>query len=189
MKIVDVLVEQFRVPLPVTLSDATHGEMTHFGLVTVRVVDEQGREGLGYTYTVHGIGGSAIHALIRDDLGPFLPARDRESLEDFWASMWWTIHSGRRGGVGGVVGGRREPARRGQGPGGPGRVAAVQGQPALVGPPAVRQLRTPGRAGRRAGRGRGWGHAGVAAACPMRAAAPQLAGALPRGRGHARARR
>ena len=68
MKIVDVLVEQFRVPLPVTLSDATHGEMTHFGLVTVRVVDEQGREGLGYTYTVHGIGGSAIHALIRDCL-------------------------------------------------------------------------------------------------------------------------
>ena len=100
MKIVDVLVEQFRVPLPVTLSDATHGEMTHFGLVTVRVVDEQGREGLGYTYTVHGIGGSAIHALIRDDLGPFLLASDLESLDEFWESMWWQIHFVGRGGIG-----------------------------------------------------------------------------------------
>ena len=50
-KINDVAIDHFKVPLPIVLSDSTHGEMTHFGLVTVRVSDEQGQEGLGYTYT------------------------------------------------------------------------------------------------------------------------------------------
>ena len=35
-------VDHFRIPLPVTLSDSTHGDITHFELVTVRVRDADG---------------------------------------------------------------------------------------------------------------------------------------------------
>ena len=35
-----IAVDHFRVPLPLALSDSTHGEITHFGLVTVRLTDE-----------------------------------------------------------------------------------------------------------------------------------------------------
>src|ERR1700722_5227590 len=53
----------YPIELPVPLSDSTHGTMTHFELVTVRLRDEDGAEGVGYTYTT-GAGGAAGHALI-----------------------------------------------------------------------------------------------------------------------------
>jgi L-alanine-DL-glutamate epimerase-like enolase superfamily enzyme len=46
----------YRIPLPVVLSDSTHGEMRAFELNTVRLTDAEGAEGVGYTYT-------ATHAL------------------------------------------------------------------------------------------------------------------------------
>ena len=67
LRIKHVVVDHFNVPLPIVLSDSTHGEMTHFGLVTVRITDEQGQEGLGYTYTPNNIGAAAIHKLIEQD--------------------------------------------------------------------------------------------------------------------------
>ena len=51
MTIAFVGVDHYRVPLPVVLSDSTHGDIAEFELVTVRVRDAAGREGLGYTYT------------------------------------------------------------------------------------------------------------------------------------------
>jgi L-alanine-DL-glutamate epimerase-like enolase superfamily enzyme len=42
----------YRIPLSVTLTDSTHGEMKVFELITVRVRDSDGAEGVGYTYTV-----------------------------------------------------------------------------------------------------------------------------------------
>ena len=45
-------VDHYRIPLPVVLSDSTHGDIAEFELVTVRVRDTAGVEGLGYTYTV-----------------------------------------------------------------------------------------------------------------------------------------
>ena len=71
MQLTSLQADHFRIPLPVTLSDSTHGEMTHFELVTVRLRDGEGAEGLGYTYSV-GAGGAAIHALIARDLAPLL---------------------------------------------------------------------------------------------------------------------
>jgi hypothetical protein len=50
-----VEVGHYRIPLPIVLSDSTHGEITHFELVTARVRTVDGAEGLGYTYTV-GVG-------------------------------------------------------------------------------------------------------------------------------------
>ena len=67
-KVENVTVDHFRVPLAIPLSDSTHGEITQFGLVTVRLTDGQGREGLGYTYTVNNIGAAAVTALIEQDL-------------------------------------------------------------------------------------------------------------------------
>ena len=54
-------VDHYRIPLPVVLSDSTHGDIAEFELVTVRVRDAAGTEGLGYTYTV-GRGGTAVAA-------------------------------------------------------------------------------------------------------------------------------
>ncbi len=75
MTIASVQADHFRVPLPVALSDSTHGTMEAFELITVRVRDADGAEGLGYTYTV-GAGGRAIRDLIARDLGPALAGAD-----------------------------------------------------------------------------------------------------------------
>src|ERR1700742_4227564 len=42
----------YRIPLPVVLSDSTHGEIKAFELIAIRVRDSEGAEGVGYTYTV-----------------------------------------------------------------------------------------------------------------------------------------
>ncbi|HYE94101.1 MAG TPA: mandelate racemase/muconate lactonizing enzyme family protein [Terriglobales bacterium] len=88
----------YRIPLPVTLSDSTHGSIAAFELVTVRVRDADGAEGVGYTYTV-GTGGRAAHALIAHDLAPLLAGRDPERIEELWQAMWWHVHYGGRGGA------------------------------------------------------------------------------------------
>ena len=49
--VVDSLVAgHYRIPLPTVLSDSTHGTITHFELITVRLRARDGAEGLGYTY-------------------------------------------------------------------------------------------------------------------------------------------
>ena len=60
MSIVEIHADQYRVPLETLLSDSTHGEMADFGLIVVRLVDEDGLVGLGYTYTVNTIGAGAL---------------------------------------------------------------------------------------------------------------------------------
>ena len=98
MRIRDVRADHYRIPLPVALSDSTHGTIAAFELVTVRLRDEDGAEGVGYTYTV-GTGGAAVHALVSRDLAPLLAARDAERIEELWQAMWWALHYGGRGGA------------------------------------------------------------------------------------------
>ena len=90
-------VGHYRIPLPVVLSDSTHGEIRHFELVTVRLRTRDGAEGVGYTYTV-GAGGAAIRALIERDLAPALLGEDEERVERLWTRMWWRLHYVGRGG-------------------------------------------------------------------------------------------
>ena len=78
----------YRIQLPVPLSDSTHGTMTHFELVTVRLRDGDGVEGVGYTYTT-GAGGAAVHALIDQGLRPVLQGADPDAIEALWQRMWW----------------------------------------------------------------------------------------------------
>jgi L-alanine-DL-glutamate epimerase-like enolase superfamily enzyme len=80
------------------LSDSTHGAIAAFEVVTVRVRDDEGAEGVGYTYTV-GRAGAAVHALVARDLAPVLLGRDAERIEDLWQAMWWALHYGGRGGA------------------------------------------------------------------------------------------
>jgi L-alanine-DL-glutamate epimerase-like enolase superfamily enzyme len=97
MLIRGVRADHYVIPLPTALSDSTHGTMEGFELVTVRVRDAEGAEGVGYTYTV-GAGGGAVHALIARDLAPRLVGREAERIEERWQAMWWALHYGGRGG-------------------------------------------------------------------------------------------
>lgn len=99
MRIADVRVDHFHIPLPVVLSDSTHGEITGFGLVTVRLCCDSGVEGLGYTYTVGSTGGAAIRTLIERDLEPILLRGDPRRIEQLWERMWWRLHYVGRGGM------------------------------------------------------------------------------------------
>jgi L-alanine-DL-glutamate epimerase-like enolase superfamily enzyme len=97
MKIATLDAALHRIALPVALSDSTHGTITHFELITVRLRDTDGAEGVGYTYTV-GAGGAAVHALIDQGLRPVLIGAEAEHIEALWQKMWWHLHYGGRGG-------------------------------------------------------------------------------------------
>ena len=88
----------FQVPLKEVLSDAKHGDHTHFELVTATVSLADGKEGTGYTYT-GGRGGRAILAMILNDLAPFLIGRDSEDVESLYEAMQWHVHYVGRGGI------------------------------------------------------------------------------------------
>lgn len=96
-KIASLETGHYRIRLPTPLSDSTHGTMTHFELVTVRLRDSDGAEGVGYTYTV-GVGGAAIRILI-DALSEVLTGEDAGRIEALWQKMWWRLHYGGRGGL------------------------------------------------------------------------------------------
>ena len=65
-RIDDITTGLYRIPLAVTLSDSTHGEIRAFELVTVRIRDSYGAEGVGYTYTVGRNGGAIADILTRE---------------------------------------------------------------------------------------------------------------------------
>ena len=88
----------FKVPLDEVLSDAKHGDHTHFELVTASVQSTDGLSGTGYTYT-GGRGGHSILAMLEHDLVPFLAGRDAEPVEALNEEMQWHMHYVARGGI------------------------------------------------------------------------------------------
>ena len=98
MQIKDIQCNLYRIPLPVVLSDATHGEMPDFELITVRIGTTSGLEGVGYTYTV-GAGGRAIQTLINHDIRPLLLGADARGIDSLWRTMWRRLHWVGRGGI------------------------------------------------------------------------------------------
>lgn len=87
----------YRVPLPVPLSDSTHGTMTSFELITARVRDADGAEGMGYTYTTGHNGGAVAHLLSRE-ISELVAGEDADRIERLWQKVWWGLHYGGRGG-------------------------------------------------------------------------------------------
>ncbi len=96
--ITKINVQLFQVPLPEVLSDAKHGDHTHFELVTATVLLADGSKGTGYTYT-GGKGGYAIKAMIEMDLAPALVGQDGANVEGLYEFMEWHIHYVGRGGI------------------------------------------------------------------------------------------
>ena len=98
MKIESIEVRLFEVPLAQVLSDAKHGDHTHFELVTATVTTSDGWSGTGYTYT-GGKGGRAIRAMIEHDLAPALVGKEAEDIDALYDFMEWHIHYVGRGGI------------------------------------------------------------------------------------------
>ena len=88
----------FAVPLAEVLSDAKHGDHTHFELITATIATSDGLEGTGYCYT-GGRGGHAVHAMIEHDLAPFLVGKEASEVETLYDDMQWHIHYVGRGGI------------------------------------------------------------------------------------------
>lgn len=88
----------YRLPLAEVLSDAKHGDHTHFELVCATVRLSNGQEGTGYTYT-GGIGGHAIYSMIVHDLTPTLIGKDPTNISLLHESMQWHVHYVGRGGI------------------------------------------------------------------------------------------
>jgi len=97
-RITDLQARLFRVPLPEVMSDAKHGDHTHFELVTVEITTEDGLTGTGYTYT-GGFGGRAILAMVNHDLRSFLLGQRANGVEAIHDAMQWRVHYVARGGI------------------------------------------------------------------------------------------
>ncbi|MBO2942388.1 mandelate racemase/muconate lactonizing enzyme family protein [Paenibacillus sp. F411] len=97
-QITDIQTQYFHVPLSEQLGDARHGIHSHFELVTVTIVQQNGQQGVGYTYT-GGIGGRAICHMIEHDLKPCLLGKEASCIEKLWEDMVWKIHYVGRGGI------------------------------------------------------------------------------------------
>jgi len=87
----------YRIPLPEVLSDSTHGAIPAFELVTCRVFDRDGAEGMGYTYTV-GHNGGAIYQVLAREIAAIAAEQDADLVEALWRRCWWALHYGGRGG-------------------------------------------------------------------------------------------
>lgn len=85
-------------PLAEVLSDAKHGDHTHFELVVCTVTAEDGATGTGYSYT-GGKGGRAILAMLRHDLAPALIGRDADAIDAIFDDLQNHIHYVGRGGI------------------------------------------------------------------------------------------
>ncbi|MEX0345106.1 MAG: mandelate racemase/muconate lactonizing enzyme family protein [Rhizobiaceae bacterium] len=97
-RIANVEVRHFDVPLAEVLTDAKHGDHTHFELITATVHLADGASGTGYTYT-GGRGGRAIASMIEHDLAPHLIGQNGTQVEKIYDSMGWHIHYVGRGGI------------------------------------------------------------------------------------------
>ncbi len=97
-RISKITTQRFQVPLDEVLSDAKHGDHTHFELIALRLLLDDGREGTGYTYT-GGKGGHAIKAMIEHDLTPFLTDQDASDPGALYDAMQDHVHYVARGGI------------------------------------------------------------------------------------------
>ncbi|MEM7303573.1 MAG: mandelate racemase/muconate lactonizing enzyme family protein [Pseudomonadota bacterium] len=85
------------IPLETVLSDSMHGEMRGFEIITARVFDSDGGEGVGYTFTC-GRNGGAIADILGREIAETVVGEDPSQIEYLWEKIWWAQHYGGRGG-------------------------------------------------------------------------------------------
>ena len=78
-------------PPPVPRSDAIQSFVTQ-ETPFVRIVCDDGSEGIGYSYTI-GTGGSSVLALLKDHLAPRLIGRDPAMIEAIWRELLFHTHA------------------------------------------------------------------------------------------------
>lgn len=88
----------FKVPLAEVLTDAKHGDHSHFELITITITLADGSAGTGYTYT-GGRGGTAILSMLEYDVKPFLLGRDGTAILQLYGEIYWHLHYVGRGGI------------------------------------------------------------------------------------------
>jgi L-alanine-DL-glutamate epimerase-like enolase superfamily enzyme len=66
-------------------------EISHIELVTFEIETDEGVTGFGFTYTV-GHGGSAVLALLEDEIGPALVGRHPREVEALWHELHAKLH-------------------------------------------------------------------------------------------------
>ena len=96
--IINIETRLFEIPLPEVLSDAKHGDHTHFQLVTTTIELEDGSVGTGYTYT-GGKGGHSIKAMLDHDINPVLIGKEGYVIDGIYDFLEWHIHYVGRGGI------------------------------------------------------------------------------------------
>jgi len=94
----DITIRRFALPLAEVLTDAKHGDHTHFELITATINTEDGLQGTGYTYT-GGRGGRAIVALLEHDIVPSLIGKNANDIDALYDAMQWHVHYVARGGI------------------------------------------------------------------------------------------
>ena len=99
MKIDSVETELYHIPLARPMVDAIHGEQREFSLVVVKIRSDDGAMGMGYTYAVGKVGGTAIATLIKDNLESLIIGEDPRCIENIWQKLWLAIHYVGRGGI------------------------------------------------------------------------------------------
>jgi L-alanine-DL-glutamate epimerase-like enolase superfamily enzyme len=78
-------------PPPVPRSDAIQSFVTQ-ETPFVRIVCDDGSQGIGYSYTI-GTGGSSVMALLRDHLAPRLVGKDPAQIEAIWRELMFSTHA------------------------------------------------------------------------------------------------
>ena len=71
------------IPLDEVLTDSMHGAMHGFEIITARVVDSDGAEGVGYTYTC-GHNGGEVHDILNREIPEIALGEDAGRIEAAW---------------------------------------------------------------------------------------------------------
>ncbi len=93
-----VEINHYKLPLAEVLSDAKHGDHTHFELILATITNSEGITGTGYTYT-GGRGGLSIATMLEHDLKPFIIGKDETDIDGLYDEMQWHLHYVARGGI------------------------------------------------------------------------------------------
>src|SRR3954467_3316777 len=88
----------YRIPLPVKLSDSTHGDIAAFELITCRIRAADGARGAGSAYTV-GRNGGAVADILKREIPPLVEGREAEDTEAIWHHVWGGLPYGGGGGA------------------------------------------------------------------------------------------
>lgn len=97
MRITDVDVSHYRIPLARPMSDSIHPLIDGFDLILVRLQTDDGISGIGYAKSI--VDGRSIGAVVQHVLAPLLRDADPLLIDDIWHRMYWRTYSLGRAGV------------------------------------------------------------------------------------------